>query len=148
MHATPVFYKSPRFGCMLFAGGENGPVRAFKLNADFTLTYLGAGAEVASAQIADPGGMPGTMITLSCNQDVEDTAVLWCLQPYGDANKTVTSGRLIAYGADWINNGALVKIWDSQDWDVEFMHNKFNIPTCANGKLYVPSYDGRVMVFG
>ena len=149
MHATPVFYKSPRFGCMLFAGGENGPVRAFQLRADFTLNYLGCGAEIASVNsTADPGGMPGTMITLSTNRGIEDTAVLWCLQPYGDANKTVSAGRLIAYGADWIDNGALVKIWDSQDWTVNFMFNKFNIASCANGKLYVPSYDGRVMVFG
>ncbi len=41
-----------------------------------------------------------------------------------------------------------MKIWDSQDWNIAFAHNKFNIPTCANGKLYVPTYDARILVFG
>ena len=147
-HSTPVFYRSPRFGNMLFTGGENGPVRAFRFDADYTLTYLGSGAEIASAAVPAPGGMPGTMMTLSANGAIEDTAILWCLQPYGNANKTVTDGRLIAYGADWIDNGQLVKIWDSQDWNVAFKFCKFNIPTCVNGKLYVPTYDARIMVFG
>jgi hypothetical protein len=92
--------------------------------------------------------MPGTMITLSANGTTPDTAVLWCLQPYGDANKATSDDRLIAYAADQIQDGAILKIWDSQDWgDIKIKHNKFNTATCANGKLYVPSYDGRVMVF-
>ena len=133
---------------MLFAGGENGSVRAFKFNDDFSLTYLGCGAEIASARVRDPGGMPGTMITLSANGNVQDTAVLWCLQLYGDANKAISPGRLIAYAADRIQNGMLQKIWHSQDWGIQITHNKFNIATCANSKLYVPSYNGLVMVFG
>jgi outer membrane protein assembly factor BamB len=88
-HSTPVFYKSPTYGPMLLTGGENGPVRAFKFNADFTLTYLGCGAEIASAHCGPPGGMPGTMMTLSANGTVANTAILWCLMPYGDANKMV-----------------------------------------------------------
>ena len=151
-HSTPVFYKSPRFGNMLFTGGENGPVRAFAMtqnaNGTIALAYLGCGNVIASADVPPPGGMPGTMMTLSANGTVEDTAVLWCLSPYGDANKTITPGRLVAYGADWIDNGQLVTIWDSQDWGIAYMHNKFDIPTCANGKLYVPTYDARVLVFG
>ena len=148
-HATPVFYKSPRFGPLLFTGGENGPVRAIGLAADFTLAYLGCGDVIASAAVPDPGGMPGTMMTLSANGGTEDTAVLWCLSPYGDANKTVADGRLVAYGADWIApGGRLVKIWDSADWGIAFKHNKFDIPTVANGKLYVPTYDARILVFG
>ncbi len=108
-HSTPVFYKSPRFGNMLFTGGENGPVRAFSLaqgaGKSVVVTYRGCGEVVASAGVPSPGGMPGTMMTLSANGAVEDTAVLWCLSPYGDANKTISPGRLVAYGADWIDNG-------------------------------------------
>ena len=148
VHGTPVFYKSPRFGCMIFVGGENSPVRAFAFNADFTLTYLGCGTDIASEECGPPGGMPGSMLSLSCNGTVEDTAVLWALQPLNDANKTISAGRLIAYGADWIDNGTLVKIWDSMEWNIQWKHCKFSIATCANGRLFVPTYDARVLIFG
>lgn len=152
-HSTPVYYKSPRFGNMLFTGGENGPVRVFSISENqqgsIDIKYLGCGDVIASGGMLPPGGMPGTMMVLSANGEVEDTAVLWCLSPYGDANKTITDGRLVAYGADWITlDGQLVKIWDSQDWGIAFKHNKFNIPTVANGKVYVPTYDARILVFG
>jgi hypothetical protein len=152
-HSTPVYYASPRFGHMLFTGGENGPVRAFQLtqpqDGQVGITYLGSGDVVASPGVPPPGGMPGTMMTLSANGTVEDTAVLWCLSPYLNANKEISPGRLVCYGADWVApGGALVKIWDSADWNVTFSHNKFNVPTVCNGRLYVATYDGRVMVFG
>jgi hypothetical protein len=149
-HSTPVCYKSPDHGFMLFTQGENGPVRAFRLNADFTITYLATGNEVASAGMLAPGGMPGGMMTLSANGTKPDTAVLWVLMPLNDdANKRIVQGRLVAYGANWIApGGQLVKIWDSLDWNIVFKHNKFNVPTCANGKVFVPTYDGRIMVFG
>jgi hypothetical protein len=149
-HSTPVCYKSPDHGLMLFTQGENGPVRAFSLNPDFSITFLATGNEVASAGMQSPGGMPGGMMTLSANGDTPDTAVLWCLMPLDDdANKRIVQGRLVAYGANWIApGGQLVKIWDSLDWNIQFKHSKFNVPTCANGKLFVPSYDGRIMVFG
>ena len=149
-HSTPVAYQSPDHGFMIFTGGENGPVRAFTLNPNFTLTYLACGQITASASCGPPGGMPGTMMTLSANGPGTNTAVLWCLIPYGDANKTITPGRLVAYGANWIDqNGHLIVLWDSETYgNYGIMHNKFNIPAVINGKVYVPSYDGRVLVFG
>jgi hypothetical protein len=150
-HATPVFYRSPRFGPMLFTGGENGPVRAFRLRepepGQIAIDYLGCGDVIASERVPDPGGMPGTMMTLSCDGDTPDTAVLWCLNPYDDANKRISPGRLVAYGADWIDGGRLLKLWDSASWGVTFAHAKFNVPTCCGGRLFVPTYDGRVLVF-
>ena len=152
-HSTPVFYKSQRFGRDGIHRWRELP--RTRLPADragggeLTVTYLGAGDVIPSEEVPDPGGMPGTMMTLSANGMVEDTAVLWCLSPYGDANKTITPGRLTAYGAGLDRpGGQLVKIWDSADWGITFMHCKFNILTPANGKLYVPTYDGRVMVWG
>ena len=148
-HAGLVFYKSPRFGPMIFAGGENGPVRAFQFNADFTLTYLGCGAEIASAGLPPPGGMPGTMMTGSCNGVTPDTFLLWCMQPLGDANKSITPGRLIVYAGDSITNGQIEKLWDSLDWGPEhaFAFNKFNIGNPANGRFCLPTYDARVRVY-
>lgn len=149
-HSTPVIYKSPDHGWMVFTQGENSPVRAFKLNADATLTYLACGNEIASAGMAPPGGMPGGMMVLSCNGQGTNTGVLWVAMPLnGDANKHIVQGRFVAYAANWISNGTtLIKIWDSADWSVNYMHAKFAIPCVANGKVFLPSYDGRVLVLG
>jgi hypothetical protein len=42
----------------------------------------------------------------------------------------------------------MVKLWDSQDWNHQFTFNKFGVPVVANGMLYLPTYDGAVVVYG
>jgi hypothetical protein len=133
---------------MLFNMGENGNGRAWKIAAT-GCNYLGCTAEVASPESpVPPGGMPGGMLSLSCDGQAPGTAVLWACIPYGDANQTVTAGRLVAYAATQFTGGLMEKLWDSQDWNHAFFHNKFSPPVVANGKLYVPTYGGAVIVYG
>ena len=73
----------------------------------------------------------------------------------GDANKHVVQGRLVLYGANWVSgtpgsgDARLIKIWDSYEWGVYYLTAKFNAaPTVANGKAFLPSYDGTVKVLG
>jgi hypothetical protein len=151
IHGTPVGYKSPDHGIMLFVQGENGTVQAVGLAADFSLTWIAAGQEVASQGMPPPGGMPGGMLAVTCQAEGDNTAVLWALMPwYGNANATVTAGRMVAYGANWVNEAGpnLIKLWDSADWGINYMHAKFNILTSFNNRLFVPSYDGRILVMG
>jgi hypothetical protein len=151
IHGTPVGYKSPDHGIMLFVQGENGTVQAVGLNADFSMTWIAAGQEVASQGMPPPGGMPGGMLVLTCQAEGDNTAVLWALMPwYGNANSTVTAGRMVAYGANWVNEAGpnLIKLWDSADWGIDYMHAKFNVLTPFNNHLFVPSYDGRILVMG
>jgi len=152
-HSTPVLFKSPDHGWMLFTQGENSPVRAFRLNADATLTYLACGNEIASG--GKISGMPGGFLTISSSGQGTNTGILWsCMPLNGDANKYVVQGRLVAYGLNWINgtpgsgDARLIKIWDSSDWNIVYQHSKFNVATIANGKVFLPSYDGRVLVLG
>jgi hypothetical protein len=151
IHGTPVGYKSPDHGIMLFVQGENGAVQAVGLAADFSLTWIAVGQEVASQGMPPPGGMPGGMLAVTCQAEGDNTAVLWALMPwYGNANATVTAGRMVAYGANWVNEAGpnLIKLWDSADWGINYMHAKFNILTPFNNRLFVPSYDGRILVMG
>jgi len=154
MHSTSVQYTSPVHGKMLFCWGENSNLRAWGMAPNGKLTYLAQSAEVASANSTNsPGGMPGGFMSLSSNRNKPGTAVLWALIPYGDANSTITNGRLIAYDPDnFVTNGdgsqGIRVLWDSEKWAVTFVYNKFNVPVVSGGKIFVPTYDGKVDVYG
>ena len=113
-------------------------------------------AERASAALADPanpslGGMPGGMLTLSSNGD--SNAIIWATAPIdGDANRNVVDGVVRAYDATTYDTDhknpdgtpLLKLLWSAQG----FKFSKFCQPMVVNGKLYVPTYDGRVDVYG
>lgn len=156
MHATCVFYRSSVHGPMIFCMGENGNLRAYGLEEAaglLTVTYLGCSVEYASPEAVVPyGGMPGGMMTLSANGSNPGTALLHVCFPYGNANNTISPGRYVIYdpenfgrfadGSGWIQ-----KLWDTQDWGITFMHNKFNIPCAANGRVYLPTYNATIDVY-
>jgi outer membrane protein assembly factor BamB len=152
-----VFWESAA-GKMLFCWGENGNLRAWHIDAHGVVTFAAAGPEVASGLGPGPsglGGMPGGMLCLSADGDTPHTAVVWGLAPRdGDANMQVTPGILRAYDATQFDTNPdgskkLRLLWDTQNFGnaVNFNHNKFGVPVVANGKVYVPTYDGRVDVY-
>jgi outer membrane protein assembly factor BamB len=93
------------------------------------------------------------MLTLSANGDQKHSGIVWATIPYFDANKKVGPGRLLAYDATEFGTFAdgskqLRVLWDSQAEDLPFVYNKFNPPVVANGMILVPTYDGKVDVYG
>jgi hypothetical protein len=153
MHMTPVQYLSPVHGQMIFAWGENSQLHAWAASPTGELTYLAQGNEFASANVTNsPGGMPGGFCTGSSNGNTAGSALLWCTIPYGDANATVTNGRLLVYDPDnFITNAdgskTLAVLWDSQQWNLGFAFNKFDPPVVDGGLIYVPNYNGGVDVY-
>ncbi len=153
LHGAPVHFASPDHGDMLFGWGENGNLRAWSVTGA-SIKYLACGAEVASPNSpVPPGGMPGGMISVSADGATPGTGVVWATVPYGDANMQITNGRLLAYDAQTFGTFSggskqLRVIWDSADWDISFVYNKFGKPVAANGKLYIPTYAGSVDVYG
>jgi len=154
LHGTPVVWEGSPHGTLHFCGGENGNLRAWSLSREGVSTYLACSAETASPQSpVPPGGMPGWMIALSAHGGQD--GIVWALVPYGDANMELTPGRLLAYDAAAFGkfadgSGQIEVLWDSQDWGegCAFTHPKFNRPVPWNGRLYVPTYDARVDVYG
>jgi hypothetical protein len=155
MHSTPVQFKSAKWGRMLFVWGENSNLRAFQVDeTSGKLTYLAQGAEVASAQVTrSPGGMPGGFMSISSNGETAGSALLWATIPYGDANATVTNGRLLCYDPENFitypdGSKGLQVLWDSQAQGVAFVFNKFDPPVVNGGKVFLPTYNNMVVVLG
>jgi hypothetical protein len=38
-------------------------------------------------------------------------------------------------------------LWDSQQWNIQYLFNKFLPPTVWNGRVYLPNYNGGVDVY-
>jgi len=152
LHGTPLLWKSAAHGLMHFCWGENGNLRAWTLSNAGVSTYLACSAEVASPEAAVPlGGMPGGMISLSA--DGESGGIVWASVPYKDANMELSAGRFLAYDAEQFGkfgdgSGSITPLWDSQQWNWQFTHSKFNRPVVWNGRVLLPTYDGNVLVLG
>ena len=155
LHGTPVYINGPH-GPMLFGWGENGTLRGFTLDASSGRAVLAAlGAEVASADLASPasktlGGMPGGM--LSASSMGNQGGIIWTTAPLnGDANQAVVPGAFRAYDASdfgpTVKNAEgvpqLKKIFEKTG----FMYDKFCPPVVADGRVIVPTYQGRVDVY-
>jgi hypothetical protein len=149
-HSTPVVFQSPNHGAMLFCWGENGNLRAWTIDGTGIAKYLGCSSEVASPQSpVPPGGMPGGMMCLSSNGSTPASAILWACVPLQNANQIVSQGNLYAYDATNLGtfgdgSGSITRLWQSP----QYTYNKFNVPVVAGGKVYVPTYDGKVDVYG
>lgn len=150
MHMTPVQFFDPVLNSWtIFAWGENNQLHKWKVSPTGTLSYLGESNEYASTDVRNtgPGGMPGGFCSGSSNGADPNSAILACTIPYGDANKTVTNGRLLVYDPVHVANGTLKVLWDSQAAGIPFLFNKFNPPVIDGGHIYVPNYNGGVDVY-
>jgi outer membrane protein assembly factor BamB len=157
LHGSPVFWNSPARGPMLFVWGENECLRAWTITASGTTQFIAKSQEVASAGSGGKGGMPGGMLALSSNGNLPGTGIVWGLTPIsGDANRHVVEGILRAFDAEALDPVAntdgtprLKLLWDSKHIPGNtFSHCKFCPPVIADAKIFVPTYDGRVDVYG
>jgi hypothetical protein len=100
---------------------------------------------------APPGGMLGGTISLSANGG--NDGIIWASIPYTDANMEISAGRFLAYDAANFGrysdgSGSMPPLLDSQQWNWQFSHNKFNRPVVWNGRIFLPTYDAEILVLG
>jgi len=154
LHGSPVLWQSVTHGLMHFVGGENSALRAWTLSANGGSTYEAGSNEIASPQSPrPPGGMPGWSITLAANNGAD--GIIVAMIPYQDSNMMLSPGRFLVYDAQNFATNSdgskrLQVIWDSENWGPEhaFTHPKFNRPIVWRGRIYRPTYDGRIDVYG
>jgi hypothetical protein len=151
LHMTPVQFFDPLLNSWtLFAWGENSQLHKWSVGTTGNLAYLAQGHEFASADVRGnpPGGMPGGFCSGSSNGADPDSAILVCTIPYGDANANVVNGRLLIYDPVHLAaDGSLKVLWDSQQFAIQFLFNKFNPPLIDGGQIYVPNYNGGVDLY-
>lgn len=139
LHGAPLLWPGQN---RLYCHGENGVLRAWQA-AEKSVAFLAEADDIASpdSQGAGMGGMPGGMVTMAT--DGQAGGIVVDAIPYGNANTTVTQGRLVVYDAM-----TLEKVWDGQDWAQTVIFNKFGTPVVANGTIYYATYDGQIVAYG
>lgn len=156
LHGSPAFWESPAHGPMLFDWGENENLRAWTIDGAGKVTFVAKSAETASAGMGGLGGMPGGFVTVSSNGAQPNTGIIWATAPVsGDANRHVVEGILRAYDATALdpNNNLdgtprLKLLWDSKHIpNNTFQFSKFCPAFVADGKVIVPTYEGRVDIY-
>jgi hypothetical protein len=137
-----IAYLNGSAGPTIYVWPEKEPLRSFRM-------VDGQFVPFASSPLALPlGQMPGAFLSLSANG--QSNGVLWATHPInGDA---AASGARVP---------GIVRAFDAEDvrrelWNSEMIaardglgnYPKFNVPTVANGKLYMPTLSNRVVVYG
>jgi hypothetical protein len=105
--------------------------------------------------------MPGAMLSISSNGRRADTGIVWASLPELGKNAlhAVVPGRLVAFAASPIK-GELQELWRSDRFPAhasatqrrvavnEYKFAKFAYPTIADGKVFLATFSGQVLVFG
>lgn len=149
LHGTCPWWISKKNGVLTYCMGENGNLRAWRLNANGTLTYLACSQMYASPEAPVPfGGMPGGLLTGSSNGGTD--GVVWACIPYGNANNTISWGHFVAFDAE--NFGTfpdgskeVLPLFDTANTGIKYHHCKFNQATVSGGRVIVPTYDALVL---
>ena len=152
IHGTPVYMERAQSG-IVYLWGENERLKAY--NFDFATkritSFRGEGTQVASGNMAAPGGMPGGRLAVSSNGTTPGTGVVWGVYPtQGDANSAVVHGALVAYHATTVVNGKMKQLFHSDANPANSIGNfaKYATPVVANGKVYVATFSNKVVQYG
>jgi hypothetical protein len=132
-------------GPTIYGWPQSSYMQAYSFNSS-TQRFTTTPATISSATV--PSGHPGGMLAVTCNGSTPGTGIVWaCHNLVGDANHQTRPGILRAYDAS--NLGIeLYNSYQNQARDDFGNFSKFNIPTVANGKVYVPTFSNQLVVYG
>jgi hypothetical protein len=121
-------------------------LKAFSLNSDGSAAQLVANGQSDGTAV----GYQGANLAISANGQDPSTGIVWAYTP---ALSTIglQPGYLHAYHASNFAGGIFQELWnnntpDSPDRGCSFA--KFTQPLIANGKVFLPTFCGKVIVYG
>ena len=110
-----------------------------------------AGSVFADGQTDGIGaGYQGANIVISANGNDPTTGILWASVPTSNTS-WLQPGYLHAYHATDFANGVFHELWNNVDLDPadkDLFMAKFNQPLVANGKVFLPTFSGKLLIYG
>ena len=143
LHSSLTYYKGTQKE-FVYSWSENTLLKAYPYNRTTNSFDL---ANTINGSAQGPIGNSGAFLTVSSNGSVDSTAILWTsFASNGDANQSVRPGILHAFDATDVTK----ELWNSSQDPADNVGNyaKFNNPTVANGKVYLPTFSNQFIVYG
>jgi outer membrane protein assembly factor BamB len=143
---SPVFWNNPS-APTLYVWGVNDSLKAFTYNftaGKFNLPFASASRVKTPSST---GGDPCGVLSISSNQSVTGTGIVWATIPLTDPDSNTVHGKLYAFDA----TNVAKELWDSgQNLSRDDYGNfaKFCPPTVVNGKVYVATDSLQVCAYG
>ena len=128
-------------GTVLSSGDSQSKAQTWKVNTALSPALT---LEASSPELATTSQDPGFFTSVSSNGTTANTAIIWAVgRPVG-TNDHVT---LYAFNGT-AHSGALAQLWSGAagSWP-DLTHDAFQVPTVANGMVYVTSYK-QLAIFG
>jgi Putative binding domain, N-terminal/Viral BACON domain len=140
---APIYWDSPA-GPQIYLWGAGDYLKAFRLTDS-----LFQPAPVSQSTFQSAFGYSNSApLSLSANGSQAGSGIVWAPGAYtGDANQQTVAGILRAFDATDLTR----ELWNSKQnaaRDDVGSFAKFNPPTVANGKVYVPTFSGQLQVYG
>ncbi|HXY15891.1 MAG TPA: hypothetical protein VEI26_15435 [Terriglobales bacterium] len=140
----PVYWNSQKLGPVAFTWGGGQTLQAWSFNGQ---TFLTSPASQSTVQSAD-GYSNFAPMSISSNGNTQGTGIVWAATSLnGNANDGTVPGQLWAFDADDLTQ----ELWDTQQnaaRDGAGNFAKFNPPTIANGKVFLPTFSNELLVYG
>jgi hypothetical protein len=138
-YSSPIFWESPA-GPTIYIWGNSDKLKAYRLENGLINT-----TPVSQSAVSGPWGGGG--LSLSANGSQDGTGIVWGSFPLAVSNPITQRGELHAFDAANLAND----LWNSNlnsAFDDLGILAKYNVPTIANGKVYMPSSSGQLHVYG
>jgi len=139
---SPVYWASPNFGPAIYLWGLGDFLKAWAFNGSQFNTTPVSESTVSGAP------SDAATLSLSANGSTSGTGIIWTSRPISVAsNPGPTAGILYAFDA----TNLTTELWDSQQnatRDALGNWAKYAAPTVVNGKVYLATFSGEVVVYG
>ncbi len=137
------YANSPSFGPAVYLWGPGSYLTAWKFNGSTFQTTPASQGNISNVK----GESPAVPLSISSNQNQAGSGIVWAVKPSSDPVHQPVSGTLYAFDA----NNLSTELWDSKQnaaRDDVGNYAKFNPPTVANGKVYLGTFSGQLLVYG
>ncbi len=142
LHCQPAYYRGNGTE-LVYIWSESDLLQAFSFNRNSNTLSK---SQTRTATDGPQGGS-GAVISVSSNDTVSGTGIVWAsYAKSGNANAATSPGILRAFDANNITH----EIWNSEQNAADYPGNfaKFCAPTIANGRVYLATFSNCVVVYG